>query len=174
MLNHWLMFNMDSLIEHVNAKEQFQVFAVVLLKVLEGLFRCRVIRIGHVNVRGLVDAPEPLLYVGLHFLHVREVSAKDEVFACRVLDMFGEYLVKSLGVFESLMEFFEDYFCFSSHGLAFRLLGTGLQFFIVFLYAYIDVMYVGGFNIPRTMASPSVISEAMLPSKSSSAARVRI
>ena len=61
------VFHMDALVEHVDAEEEFQVAALVVLECGKGGIRRRVVGVGGIDAGMFVDAAEPRFHMGPHF-----------------------------------------------------------------------------------------------------------
>ena len=81
---------MNSLVEHVDAKQQLQLVALIRLEVGKSLVCTGVIRVGFVNRHFRIHLCKQLRHMRDHFVHVLLVGAEHDVLSGLVRDMMSE------------------------------------------------------------------------------------
>jgi len=84
---------MNSLVEHVDAKQQLQAVTFIGLEVGKSLVCTGVIGIGFVHRHVWIHLCKPLRNMGEHFIHMLLVGAEHDVLSGLVRDMMFKNLV---------------------------------------------------------------------------------
>ena len=84
---------MNSLVEHVDAKQQLQAVTFIGLEVGKSLVCTGVIGIGFVHRHFRIHLCKPLRHMRDHFVHVLLVGAEHDVLSGLVRDMMFKNLV---------------------------------------------------------------------------------
>ena len=91
---------MNSLVEHVDAKQQLQAVTFIGLEVGKSLVCTGVIRVGFVHRHFRIHLCKPLRHMRDHFVHVLLVGAEHDVLAGFVRDMMGKDPVQTIRLFQ--------------------------------------------------------------------------
>ena len=84
---------MNSLVQHVDAKQQLQAVAFIGLEVGKSLVCTGVIGISFVDRHFRIHLCKPLRHMRDHFVHVLLVGAEHDVLSRLVRDMMSENLI---------------------------------------------------------------------------------
>ena len=117
---------MNTLIQHINAKKKFQMFAFIFLKIRKCSACFGIIRICRVNMRFTVNPCKPFRRMRNHFSHMLGISAKNNVFSGLIDHMPCKYLIEPVRLIKSPSERFQEFLCFVPRSLAFYTFNTAL------------------------------------------------